>query len=320
MTPGSLVYVECSELEPQPSYTLGSSWESDAVVTSELMVNSTCGDTSYFLITVSDDMGHFASGEQQIIINDTTAPEILFEEEVTIACGETPSPQYDVVDNCAAVEVVIDELIVPDCIDSYEVIYTILAVDVCGNENVATQVMSVVDSIAPVFGNCPDSIFFNTDMATIDMLDLSENSNFEISDNCAEDIAFDQSIAPGTTLEVGSYPIEFTLMDNCGNVGTCQSIVVVSTSVGLFENDLETLSIYPNPADERFYLTLDVSSDGHSLLIYDLDGRLVLQHGLIQANETRYSVPVQDLHSGSYVVELLNSQGNVIGRTVFVKE
>lgn len=71
----------------------------------------------------------------------------------------------------------------------YTVTYRYRAQDACGNNSFATQTITVTDTTAPTFNNCPDAVDINCEEAVPAVLTAAD---FDISDNCtsAEDIVF----------------------------------------------------------------------------------------------------------------------------------
>lgn len=86
-----------------------------------------------------------------------------------------------------------------------------------------------------------------------------------------------------------------------------------SVSNGLSENSLETLHVYPNPADKE--LTVVSKSTISSWKLADLTGKVVLEG---TANSVQLTINTQALKTGSYILETSNGNGNTHTQKVVV--
>jgi hypothetical protein len=86
-------------------------------------------------------------------------------------------------------------------------------------------------------------------------------------------------------------------------------------TIGLEENVELPASMYPNPAAEVVNIKTGKYIDHVSITIYDLSGRIVLTT-LLGSGE-QFTLPVQGIHTGTYMLELNSNQGTV--RKKFVK-
>ena len=57
--------------------------------------------------------------------------------------------------------------------------------------------------------------------------DLTATNYTLASDTCSSSVVLTQSVAPGTVLALGTYPVVLTLMDACGNVAFATNFVIV---------------------------------------------------------------------------------------------
>lgn len=117
--------------------------------------------------------------------------------------------------------------------------------------------------------------------------------------------------APGTTL------LTVELKD--GNILNIP--VEVTDGSGIGENKLSgALSVYPIPADGNGILTVDLTGLGESLQsvsLYDLSSRLV--ESLRPVNQSRISVPLENLASGTYILKVMTESGRSMVRNIVVK-
>lgn len=85
-----------------------------------------------------------------------------------------------------------------------------------------------------------------------------------------------------------------------------------STTVTLTSNSGGAVSIYPNPANDKVYISTGNEMLQHSVRLYDISGQLLQT---IQINNSLQTLPVQHLKSGLYLLQFDN------GTTVkFVKQ
>lgn len=71
--------------------------------------------------------------------------------------------------------------------------------------------------------------------------------------------------------ENGKYAVKIE-KDGCSAISDCYEI----TTVGIFDNELSNISIYPNPNDGKFAIDLGKVYEDISYEIYDLQGRIIL--------------------------------------------
>lgn len=76
------------------------------------------------------------------------------------------------------------------------------------------------------------------------------------------------------------------------------------------------LRIFPNPCGHTFQLELEQFQEASSLMIYDLQGRLLINKSIQQNTQ----IDVSELVSGMYMLQLLDDTGKPLGRAKFVKE
>jgi hypothetical protein len=83
------------------------------------------------------------------------------------------------------------------------------------------------------------------------------------------------------------------------------------TGVGITEQQSNVLSLYPNPSEGHFRLDLPSSLDGTTdMRVLDLQGRVLVQRGAIQAEGPTMVLDLSGFPSGTYIV-MLNSERSV---------
>ena len=118
-------------------------------------------------------------------------------------------------DNCGQVTVTFTDREAPgDCPQERIITRTFTAVDECGNEDTATQTITIQDTQAPVFTNVPDNITLECDQTL-------PTDNATATDNCGQvTVTFTDREAPGDCPQERVITRTFTAVDECGNEDT----------------------------------------------------------------------------------------------------
>jgi hypothetical protein len=110
------------------------------------------------------------------------------------------------------------------------------------------------------------------------------------------------------------YQIEVVNPVNCDptkiiNYGVSKSNIVNNGVIGISEEVLSTLNVYPNPTNDKF--TLNVSNDllGKSYVITDFSGRIISQGKI---NSMIQIIDMQNLSNGSYLLQIDKSTAKAI--------
>ncbi len=145
--------VECSQIPAPAQVTATDNCDGD--VTIELTETQTdgCPFTITRTWTATDACGNASTATQTIYVYDDTPPVFVDDPaDITVNCGEVPDPQDCIAtDNCTdSVAVTFVELMEPmdDC--TYQIKRLWEAEDECGNTAVVDQLITVIDSEAPV--------------------------------------------------------------------------------------------------------------------------------------------------------------------------
>jgi hypothetical protein len=88
-----------------------------------------------------------------------------------------------------------------------------------------------------------------------------------------------------------------------------KSNIVNNGVIGISEQVLSTLNVYPNPTNDKF--TLNVSNDllGKIYVITDFSGRIISQGNI---NSLIQTVDIQDISKGSYFLQIDKSTAKAI--------
>ena len=185
--------------------------------------------------TAEDECGNNKTVEQLITLIDTTAPEFSapLPEDATVACDAVPMPQsLTATDNCdPAVFVQFTEEQSDDdlCQTDYTLTRIWTVTDCAGNETSHTQVLSIVDTLAPVFTAGPLDAIVECDAVPA----AADITSLQAEDNCDNAISYTYE---GETFEAGNCANSYTLFrqwsagDCSGNSSSwVQTLTVLDT-------------------------------------------------------------------------------------------
>jgi FlaG/FlaF family flagellin (archaellin) len=208
--------VECNEVPVAPAVTASDSCDEQPVVS---YLGETQAGTCPIILTRSwvavDACGNSSVHEQTITVEDTTAPTINgVPANLEVECNQVPAPAQPTASDLCDSEV---SLVFNEVSDYSECPFTVTrtwtATDDCGNTQVATQVITVVDNEAPYFGDYP----INVEVAC----DSLEFHTVDVYDDCSE-VTLTFVDAPFSGACYGVIQRQWIATDACGN--TTQSV------------------------------------------------------------------------------------------------
>ncbi len=227
--------IDCNEMAPTPpTVTATDNCDTDVTVLFAETSNPGACPNSYTLIrtwTATDNCGNATSFTQTISVGDSAAPVISgVPGDITAECDEAPAPATPTVsDDCDNnVELVYTEDIQPGtCPDNYTIIRTWTATDDCGNQSVATQSVTILDTTAPVFTSTANDI-------TLSCADDLGAANGTATDNCDNDveITFTEVTTAGACEDSYILTRTWIATDNCGNQATQVQTITVNDTEG----------------------------------------------------------------------------------------
>lgn len=223
---------ECSDDVEFVDATAVDACSSVAVWHNDVTTPGTCAGeyTITRTFTAMDGCGNVSTGVQNITIIDTTAPTLTIPANYTAECSDVhPMDDATAVDNCGEVTIsVVENTIAGTCAGNYIINRTFTATDDCGNSTSDTQVITIVDTTAPVLTIPADY--------TAECSDEHPMLDATATDNCGSvTITTESTTLPGAC--DSEYTIErtFTAVDDCGNVSTAtQTITIVDTTIPVF--------------------------------------------------------------------------------------
>ncbi len=142
----------------------------------------------------------------------STDPSVTGRPIVNTSSGCTPDMYYR------------DDVINFSCAGSRIIKRTWIAVNQNNLADTCIQMISLIDTIAPIINNCPTDIIVDGGRQSVTW------SNINASDNCGFTVSY--SIANGSIFEVGVTTVIITVIDNCGNKTTCSFTVTVNPNPG----------------------------------------------------------------------------------------
>jgi hypothetical protein len=170
---------------------------SGVTVDIDSVFTTTCGPVGDWTITYTaiDGCGNSTIAVQTISIMDTTLPTIVCPDDVTIQCDESTMPvntgKAFGEDDCGLVTVNhSDEVQFGDCLGERVITRTWTVRDQCENEVSCEQIITVVDTVAPVFTSVPEDVTLSCDEVVFplndrlcDAIELTVNADFEFYTN-----------------------------------------------------------------------------------------------------------------------------------------
>ena len=167
----------------------------------------------------TDLCGNTAVWTQTVTVNDTQNPTFTnVPPNANVNCAAlVPAVVHPTAnDNCQQVNVDFAEIEVPgDCPNSYTVLRRWVATDLCGNQAVTTQVITVSDTQAPVFAGLPPATV-NVNCAQ----DVPVAATPTATDNCdgVVTVFYSEELRPGDCANRFSIVRTWTAEDLCSNV------------------------------------------------------------------------------------------------------
>ncbi len=182
--------------------------------------------------TATDACGNSTTGNQIIVIEDTTGPTITdTPSAITYDCAEeVPTADINSVnatDNCAGdVTITVADVVTPgSCVNRYSIVRTWTATDVCGNSSYSSQTITVDDQTSPVITGTPSPITYDCaeDVPTASIASVSA------TDNCIGSVTIEVNDVVTSGSCVNRYSIErtWTATDVCGNFSTSSQTITV---------------------------------------------------------------------------------------------
>ena len=198
---------------------------------------NSCFSTFNRVWTATDECGNSSTFVQYIHVQDTTAPVISGENEVSRPCDDYAGIYVNVSDNCNEYTLDFSDLGVSGGCAGH-VIRTYVATDICGNVSAEfIQVITLTDEVAPEIAS------ENEDM-TVECGDEYSIMPATFADNCDDELEIESSFNSDydgcTTIETYTW----TATDHCGNSTTATTVVtIVDTTNPYFTSLPENVTV-----------------------------------------------------------------------------
>lgn len=283
------------------------------VVLSQEIISGGCGAIITNTYTATDECGNISTAVQTVFMDDTTAPEIISEEEdlslqceaeVQIAIAPTATDNCD--DN---LNIVLTESVSGSCPKIITRMWEIM--DNCGNLTFSTQTITILDTEAPTFTDFPadENYTCNDEVPTAVTPTVFDNCTVNITPTMTEEITGE---CPDEDMTITR---TWTAVDDCGNIATAMQTLTFSNTNSIDQiNGFEfSLIINPNPVSN--ILSISVDSDSNraiEMIIYNSIGQVIINSNEnIQSGENKISLSVIDLETGVYFIKLINTSHTI---------
>jgi hypothetical protein len=303
------LYGECSLVVPSPSLP-NINGRTLSATTSDDIVYSKQG--SYTITWQYDDgSGTILEQKQEVVIKDVSAlaPEIAQLPIITGDCMVSVTPPV-AFDNCKGrVFAQTNDPLTYEKPGEYSILWVFE--DGNGNATYQEQRVLVQDLIAPSITAPADLILKIDEWEQFAVAeDLGKPEGY---DNCSEVVLSNN--AP-SFFKAGITEVIWTATDRNGNTATStQKITVLSADSGnRIENNLLSFQgelkagefhLFPNPATSQTNLYVEIDLEAEvKIELFDANGRLVYEKSIQRSRGFEYQIPVSELSSGVYQVQV----------------
>ncbi len=185
--------------------------------------------------TATDLCGNSSTVLQVISVVDDEAPQLVgVPADLTVLCDAVPPVVMTITatDNCDTLVTVsfMETRTAEICSDSYTLLRQWIAEDNCGNESRDTQLVMVLDTLAPIITGVPtDSTVLCSEIPEPPMI----GNEIEATDNCDAmvSITFSQDTTDRICTDEFTLIRRWTAMDNCGNISVDSQLLMVIDTV-----------------------------------------------------------------------------------------
>ena len=196
-------------------------------------------DTTNVLWTVKDNSGNMATCMQEVVVRDTSSPQMTcpadFYVQPNFGCSYLGAIGYpaNINDNCSIASLVNNA---PFVYPSGTSVITWTLTDNSGNTQACNQIVEVQDFVAPTISCAADAIVYVNSGCTY----VGAIPGPSASDNCGN--ATLSNDAP-TNFNVGTTTVTWTATDDVGNTAICQQQIIVLDATAPVVNCLGNQSI-----------------------------------------------------------------------------
>ena len=191
------------------------------------------------------------------------------------------------------------------CDDIGENTVTLTIADASGNTATCEAIVSVIDTINPIFVCAEDqnALITNSD-GTYTLPDYVLSNEVSATDNCSDNLMITQNPSAGTIISNGITIVSFETADDYGNIITCSFELNVIIELGFNDNYLsEGLAIFPNPSAS--FITINSKNQLiENVNINDISGKQIID--LKNLNTETKNIDISNLSKGIYFISINN--------------
>jgi gliding motility-associated-like protein len=227
------VTVDCGSVPVVPEVTAIDDCSSAMIVDYNEVISTDCP----YLITrtwsVTDFCNNLATITQIITVEDYNLPILSgVPSDITIECNEILGEALVTAeDDCSGIlPVTFTEVLGTGCPNTITRSWT--AIDDCDNEVIETQIITLIDTVNPVFANVPSDI-------TVECNAIPDTAEVTVNDNCTSvvDISFSEIIKTGCPYTITR---KWVAIDDCQNIDSIIQVIYVD------DNTFPILTGVPN--------------------------------------------------------------------------
>ena len=237
---GAMYTVNCDD--PVPTFTVTASDNCGyySLIMSDNMMGGACASESMIERTwiARDTCGNADTVTITIAIVDTISPVVQVPADTMIYCTADTSVANlgDAIatDNCGMPALGhINQIIPGSCPQEYTIRRIWTAVDACLHVTMDTQLIQIIDTVAPILVTPPIDTTIECDEMTMSLLQsfLDRHGNAMATDECGAAVTwtYRYMVVPNACDPSGSntFPVTFIYMDECGNQDSAMSMITI---------------------------------------------------------------------------------------------
>lgn len=290
------------------------------------ILNDSCGLAGFTSVTffATDECGNSSATSATFSIADQTPPALLMPAlDKVVPCTDTTAEEQllqwlqdnggaTAVDACGSITWHNDYMFLnTGCGSTKNTTVTFTATDECGQSTSTTAMFSINDTIAPVIAmNARDTtIDCSQEGATLDLRQWLDNHGGAIAHDLCGDVSWSHNFPqlPDTCGMTRTLPITFHVSDACGNQNSTSAVVTLLATTSVSHEVPEFMfQLFPNPADDLVFVTLDKFVKlPVRLVLIDAFGKSIIS---LLENNHAFSIRVSELSSGIYFCRISNSE------------
>jgi hypothetical protein len=288
--------IEVGSTFVDPGASATDDFDGNVTVTTSGTVDSNTVGTYTLTYTATDSSGNTATTTRTVNVVDTTAPTVICENiSIELSSSGSVSISADDIDNGSSDYSGISDLSIStssfDCSNLGDNDVVLTVTDIYGNSAQCTAVITVTDAMDPIV-ICNDITITLENMLAEIVIDDIDNGS---SDNCGIS-NMEISQTQFTDEHIGDNVVTLTVTDNNGNTSTCDALVTVDAGLGIDDNILANISLYPNPSSDLVFIK--GANTELEAVVFDLLGKQVMREFITD------KLDISCLEKGTYIINL----------------